>query len=110
MTIQLLLTHWSLDLGLACQTFSFPYSQKAVYGHPKDFPIVLDKHMRVINIEYLLHIANFFKYHMIRIEESTLYYDVLALEDEEKPIAWREKLEDGVRQLGRHWMGSYGEK
>ncbi|MCJ1365269.1 hypothetical protein MMC16_004390 [Acarospora aff. strigata] len=105
--VQLLFTHCSLDPNLACETYSFAYSQKAVYGHPEDFPMFLDKHMRHINTEYLLHIANFFKYHMIRSEEHTLYHDVLALADEEKPIAWAERLENGTKQLGKHWMGSY---
>lgn len=109
MTIQLLFTHWSLDHELACQSYSFAYSQMAVYGHPIKFPMFLDKQMRVVNIKYLLHIANFFKYHMTRREESTLYCDVSALEDEEKPMAWKEKLKGGVRELGKHWMGSYGE-
>ena len=108
--VQLLFTHCSLDPNLACETYSFAYSQKAVYGHPEDFPMFLDKHMRHINTEYLLHIANFFKYHMIRSEEHTLYHDVLALADEEKPIAWAERLENGTKQLGKHWMGSYGTK
>lgn len=109
MTIQLLLTPWTLNHEIALQSYSFAYSQKAVYAHPKDYPIFLDKYRRHINIEYLLHIANFFKYHIIRSDEHTLFQDVMALEDDEKPKLWAEKLEDGTKQLGRYWMGSYGE-
>lgn len=106
MVIQLLFTHWSLDHSLECPTYSFGHSQQAVYGRPKDFPLFLNKHLR-INIEYLLHIANFFKYHMTRSEEHTLFEDFSALEDDHKPAAWTEKLRGGVTQLGRHWLGSY---
>ena len=68
----------------------------------------LDKYRRFINLEYLLHIVNFFKNHMIRSEEHTLYHDIGALEEDETPQVWAEKLEDGTKQLGKYWMGSYG--
>lgn len=68
----------------------------------------LDKYMRRINIEYVLHIANFFKYHMVRSEEHTLYQDVWMLAEDQKPKIWEEKLEDGTKPLGRYWKGSYG--
>lgn len=106
--IQLLFTPWTLDLELAFQTYSFAYSQKAVYAHPNDYPFFLNKRRSVINVEYLLHIANFFKYHMIRSEEQTLYQDVGALDEDEKPKMWTEKLDKGPNQLGKYWMGSYG--
>lgn len=106
--IQLLFTPWTLDLELAFQTYSFAYSQKAVYAHPNDYPFFLDKHRYIINIEYLLHIANFFKYHMIRSDEQTLYQDVGALDEDEKPKIWTEKLDEGPKQLCKYWMGSYG--
>ncbi len=109
MTIQLLLTPWALDHEFAFQSYSFAYSQKAVYGHPNNYPMFLDKYRCLVNIEYLLHMANFFKYHMIRSEEHTLFQDVWALEEDEKPKIWTEKLADGTKQLGKYWMGSYGE-
>lgn len=108
LAVQLLLMHWSLLPEYAFHTYSFAHSQQAVYGTPNKFPIFTDTHMRNVNIEYLLHIANFFKYHITRSEEHTLFTDFCALDGDERPIPWTERLESGVKEFGKHWMGSYG--
>ncbi|MCJ1253742.1 hypothetical protein MMC24_001554 [Lignoscripta atroalba] len=106
-TIQLLLTHWSLDLSLYCPTYGYHISQKAVYSHPKDCPLFLDQHMRVVNVEFLLHIANFFKYHITHKDEGILNYDFELLSHDKKPKAWQKSLEQGLSKPGSKWMGSY---
>ena len=108
-TIQLVLTHWSLDLSLSCPTFNFPSSQKQVYGHPDDFPLFLDAQMKRVNVEWLLHVVNFFKYHMVGKEEMSLYPSYVQLADEDLPKVWTEPLRQGVRRLGSHWKGTYCE-
>ncbi|MCJ1223689.1 hypothetical protein MMC12_000332 [Toensbergia leucococca] len=106
-TIQLLFTHWTLELPSCRRTYGFPTSQQVVYSHPNTCPMFLDSHMRKVNIEYLLHVANFFKYHLTLPEEATLYHLFQELEDDEKPRGWQGRLEQGPKKLGSHWKGSY---
>lgn len=109
-TLQLVLTHLQLDLSMESPTLGFPWSQQAVYGHPDDFPMFKDRNKSKINIEFLLHTANFFKFHMTKKEAHTLYTLFHGLEDHQKPRAWDARLHKGpgVKKLGKHWKGSYG--
>ena len=102
--------HWQLDLSLHSPVCGFPYSQQAVYAHPDDFPIFLDENYRKVNIEFLSHTANFFKYHIRNPQEQTLYHLFEQLEDHEKPRPWEARLFQGpgVKKLGKKWKGSYG--
>ena len=63
--------------------------------------------MRSLNVNYLLHLSNFFKYHMTRSDEWTLRAIFEALEDDERPQAWNTKLSQGPSPLGSKWFGSY---
>ena len=109
LTIQLVLGYRSLILFPRIHaTYGFPVSQHVVYAHPKAQPMFLDENMRKVNVEYLLHIVNFFKYHMTREEEATLYPFLCNLEDSEKPRRWEGRLTQGVKQIGSSWKGSYG--
>lgn len=90
------------------QTISFPASQQIVYSHPETYPLFLDKHKTRVNINFLLHITNFFKYHMTQRQEATLFVPFQDLEENAKPKAWQNKLEQGLRKLGNSWKGSYG--
>ena len=64
--------------------------------------------MRVVNVEFLLHIANFFKYHITHKDEGILNYDFELLSHDKKPKAWQKSLEQGLSKPGSKWMGSYG--
>lgn len=107
-TIQLLFFPWSLELAIDCPTMSFPSSQQVVYSHPETIPLFLDKYKTHVNINFLLHITNFFKYHMTQQQEATLFVPFHDLEDSEKPKVWQNRLEQGTRKLGKSWKGSYG--
>lgn len=107
-TIQLLFIPWSLGFALDCPTHSFPSSQQVVYSHPESNRLFLDKYKTHVNITFLLHITNFFKYHMTHQEEATLFVPFSDLEKNEKPKVWQSHLEQGTRKLGRSWKGSYG--
>lgn len=90
----------------------FPHSQIAVYGHPEQYPLFLDNGFQV-NIDLLMHTANFFKYHMTREDENTLFTLFKELKDDQKPRAWDSQLQQGrgvpgVKKIGSHWKGSYG--
>ena len=105
--IQLMCTHWSLDLSLGYQTFDFDISQRMVYQHPDQCPMFLDQHMCTVNINYLLHVMNFFKYHCTRSDEWTLRDVFEALERPQRPQAWNTQLRQGPTSLGSEWLGSY---
>ncbi|KAL9101466.1 MAG: hypothetical protein Q9163_003281 [Psora crenata] len=107
-TIQLLLTHWQLDLSIRSRAQGFGYSQQIVYGHPAKVPMFFDR-KGTVNVEYLLHIVNFFKYHMKTETENTLYPLLCDLSICERPGAWDSQLSQvqGVKKLGSHWKGSY---
>ncbi|KAL9131244.1 MAG: hypothetical protein Q9217_000786 [Psora testacea] len=107
-TLQLLFTHWQLDLSIRSQAQRFDLSQQIVYSHPSKVPMFLDKKWTV-NVEYLLHVMNFFKYHMKTETENTLYPLFRELEAFERPGAWDRQLSQvqGIKKLGSQWKGSY---
>lgn len=107
-TIQLLLLPWSLEFAPECPTLGFTKSQQVVYSHPERYPLFMDKYKTLVNITFLLHISNFFKYHMTQPQEATLFNPFHDLEDEEKPKMWQSHLEQGTSKLGKSWKGSYG--
>ena len=124
-TLQLVFSHWALDLSMNPQTYSYPYSQQMVYSHPEACSLFGGLHNGKVNIHYALHIVNFFKvrlqqflfttrahtvqYHMTRVDEQTLFLNYSALSDDQKPKAWDKPLKQGVvEQLESHWKGAYG--
>ena len=111
-TLQLVLTHLELDIGSAKANppLGLAYSQFAVYCHPDDFPMFNFDFKWQVSINLLLHIANFWKHHMTRKDESTLYELFSQLQEHEKPKAWKSRLVQGddVERLGKHWKGTYG--
>ena len=109
-TLQLVLTHLQLDITMSPATFSFEYSQKAVYGHPSKNRMFRNSSFEKINIEFLLDTVNFFKFHMTNPRAQTLYDLVNGLAERQKPKAWDSRVEHdlGEGQLGKHWLGTYG--
>lgn len=105
--IQLLFFPWSLDIAMNYPTINFPASQQIVYSHPQKTPLFRDKHKTRVNINVLLHIANFFKYHMTQQQEATLFVPFQDLEENEKPKVWCNQLGQGLQKLGKSWKGSY---
>lgn len=109
-TLQLVFTHWQVDQSLGFRTHSFEFSQQAVYSTAQKWPLFLDKFSTKVNVEYLLHIVNFFKHHMTGFNEQM--FDIVSeLEEDEKPGPWDRKLFQGpgVKKLGKYWKGAYGE-
>ncbi|KAI9722263.1 MAG: hypothetical protein M1812_001735 [Candelaria pacifica] len=106
LTLQLALTHWSLDVKLQTLIFGWEISQQVVYQPINEAPIFSGTSSVAINIEWLLHAANFFKYHLTRHDQS-LYDPFMDLEHHEKPRAWKGKIQNGVQNLSRYWKGVY---
>jgi hypothetical protein len=88
--------------------YSFEVSQKAVYESAKVAPIFHGFNDLQVNMEWVLHALNFFRYHMMRESENTLYVPFHDLSGLQKPLAWKRKLQDGSHKLGGDWMGTYG--
>lgn len=109
--LQLVLTHIQLNTPSdnANPALGFAYSQFAVYSHPDDFPMFSANGTWQIGTNLLLHIANFFRYHLTQKGESTLYELFSQLRAHEKPKAWDSRLVQGggVKKLGKHWKGTY---
>ncbi|KAH0544084.1 hypothetical protein FGG08_001702 [Glutinoglossum americanum] len=105
---QLLLTPWCLELNLNFPTWSFPNSQQAAYLDSKvpEGQIFQGRNNQRVNAEWLLHISNFFKYHMTREEEYSLFEEFDSLDPSEKPKMWTGRLGD-VPGLAKCWKGSY---
>ena len=108
-TLQVVFTHWQLDICIRSEIRGFALSQHIVYTRPDEMLLFIDKKW-TLNLTYLLHVANFFKYHMKSDHEDTLSHLMLDLEDSEKPAAWDQELKTGpqVKPLGASWMGSFG--
>ncbi|MCJ1478978.1 hypothetical protein MMC13_007662 [Lambiella insularis] len=105
--VRLVLAHLQLR-AIPINAYCFEFSQQAVYGHPRDFPIFLDGFNRKkINTNYLLHIVNFFKYHITNEEEVTLFHPFAHLEADERPQSWDSLTGLGLQKLGTHWKGTY---
>lgn len=105
--IQLLFANWSIEFSLDCPTYGFPNSQQAVYSHRDEVPMFTE-HMHIVNIALLLHIANFFKYHLTCEGEATLFNPFKGLTGEEKPRALCKPIQHGLSRIGQLWKGSSG--
>ena len=110
-TLQLTLTHFSLDPSLYLPTLGFEYSQKVVYAHPAKQPMFQGKSYDKINIDLLMHTANLFKYHMMTPDAATLFEMYHDLEENQRPQAWDSRLNHGpgLKKLGTYWKGTYGQ-
>lgn len=88
------------------EVYGFEYSQKMVYECARRAPIFNRRHQ--VNMEWVVHTINFFKYHMLRSEEHTLYGVYSALDDASRPKPWKQQLKPGLRELNGLWKGTYG--
>ena len=107
--LQLMCAHFMLDEKIGTEdVYSFEVSQKAVYESAKVAPIFHGFNDLQVNMEWVLHALNFFRYHMMRECENTLYVPFHDLSGLQKPLAWKTRLQDGSHKLGGDWMGTYG--
>jgi hypothetical protein len=89
--------------------FDFPRSQQAAYSGPRQKPIFRGRGALEIDMLWVLHQINFWKYHMVREEECTLYRAFAVLDERERPQLWnRATSPDGGHDapninIGRTW-------
>jgi hypothetical protein len=111
--IQLVLSSEALQLGCD-QVFAFEESQRAAYLSVAQAPIFTGASGLEVNVEWALHMVNFFRYHMLRKNEQTLYQAYKDISSKSNglahPMLWKEKLSDSDSELpiGKEWKGTYG--
>lgn len=94
-------------LQFSKEVFGFPDSQRVVYGNAIEQQMFGGFSGREVNMEWVLHSLNFWKYHLMREDEGTLYYAFNALDHSDRPRYWSQQLSNGAATLGQHWKGSY---
>ncbi|KKY19041.1 hypothetical protein UCDDS831_g05673 [Diplodia seriata] len=87
--------------------YGFEDSQMWAYSTIRTAPIFGGFNKTEINMEWVLHVMNFFKYHIGKSDERTLFEPFNRLESNEKPSYWQGSLHNGPSDLGVHWKGTY---
>ncbi|KAL9121081.1 MAG: hypothetical protein Q9187_002367, partial [Circinaria calcarea] len=110
--VQVIFLPWFLDPSLNSRVphvaRMMEYSQHAVYQSQADVALFFNPQMDRLNLEYVLHIGNFFKHHLTEIGALSDVHGAYArLQAAMRPQAWREKLAEGVTTLTAHWIGAY---
>lgn len=109
--LQLILVHVNLGLDVRrqplCQTLGFDCSQKIVYETVLKQPIFMNSYTTV-NVDFLLHCVNFFKYHLTRKETMTAYEAYRDLPTDYLPQGLQGNLHNDGYELGKKWMGTFG--
>lgn len=109
---QILVSTLSLDPYLFPQdVWQFGTSQKMAYQSPAIAPIFKGVNNDQVNVLWVLHVINFFRYHCLLPVESTLQRPYTALEASERPVFWKQPIEnDDVKPFtGQVWKGTYGQ-
>lgn len=86
----------------------FSTSQHRVYASSRLEPVTLTIGEDNINMEWLLHLTNFFKEHIMRRANGTLYNAFSELPDLARPRGWQMTLTGGTHAIGKFWKGSCG--
>ncbi|OBT69421.1 hypothetical protein VE03_01163 [Pseudogymnoascus sp. 23342-1-I1] len=109
MAIKLCFVHLFLHPNICnIRTTVFMASQEEVYRCLTDVPLFLGRNKYQINMRWLLHAANFFKFHFKTPDgEGILTHMYQQLEKSELPMAWTGKLKGGTQTLGPHWKGAF---
>ncbi|PSK37410.1 hypothetical protein B9Z65_2152 [Elsinoe australis] len=84
----------------------FSTSQQRVYASSRLEPVTLTIGEDNINMEWLLHLTNFFKEHIMRRANGTLYNAFSELPELARPRGWQTKLTGGTHAIGKFWKGS----
>jgi len=106
--IQLCLTPISLDPRFCNSKVShFDISQYQAYSTPAQQPIFVGKYKQDVNLRWLLHVVNFFKYHLTAEDEGLLAHHYKDLEFDQYPKPWEGRIEPGTKPLKSHWKGAY---
>ncbi|KAI9786041.1 MAG: hypothetical protein M1816_008132 [Peltula sp. TS41687] len=105
--VQLTLSY--LNFRIFGVSYQFGYSQKKVYEEWQTAPVFEGPWYNIPNIRFLLHVVNFFKYHMSTMGEHTLFFPYGYLPDFFKPGPWEGKLQVTTepKMIGASWKGCH---
>ncbi|KAM3089335.1 hypothetical protein ACMFMG_000939 [Clarireedia jacksonii] len=109
MVIQLCLTPISWDPRYCNNSVShFDWSQFEVYAAPQQQPVFVGQWKNDLNVQWCLHVANFFKFHLkAKNGEGVLAHAFAALSQDQLPRAWLGRLQQGTQKLESNWKGAY---
>jgi hypothetical protein len=113
--IQLVLSPESLKFRNDAQVLAFDESQRAAYLSMADAPLFTGFHGTDVNVEWAMHVVNFFRYHFLKTEQHTLYEAYKEMSEKSNGLAlpqfWRDPISDEPRDvpMGKEWKGTYGE-
>ncbi|KAF2145396.1 uncharacterized protein K452DRAFT_342158 [Aplosporella prunicola CBS 121167] len=105
--IQLMCTSMCFDADLGLHNWNFNLSQKYCYMTAIEAPVFTNADKTMVNVEWLLHVVNFFKYHATNEDERTLFEPFQSLDTLEKPAMWTRSVKDNGGKLGKNWKGTY---
>jgi hypothetical protein len=111
LVIQLCLTFVSLHPKYSNSSVSqFDLSQSQVYAIPFRQPVFSGAWKEHINVRWLLHTVNFFKYHLKAKGEGLLAHYYPDLDPDQYPQPWVGRVKPGTQPLGSHWKGAYSKQ
>jgi hypothetical protein len=105
--IQLTLLYIAFDIDISIRKpRAVADSQQQAYKCKSDEPVFVGGQSQMPNLPWLLHVANFFRYHIKTPKEGVLNFNFMELEPYVRPRAWAGKLETG-KIPGRRWISTY---
>lgn len=107
--IQLILTPLSLHPDICNGKVShFDVSQSQAYATSNTQPIFVGKVLQDINLLWLLHTINFFKFHFKTGHgEGIIAHDYAVIERDQYVQPWVGHIKTGTQPLSRFWKGAY---
>ncbi|KAF2995871.1 hypothetical protein E8E13_004081 [Curvularia kusanoi] len=103
MCSSLLFEHGSLKHHI----FAIEQLQRAAYAAQSKAPIFEGLNHTDINMDWTMKCLDFFRYHMMNKDASTLSDTMEDLSPLQKPTAWQGPLKNGVAPLSKTWKGTY---
>ncbi|KAF2638019.1 hypothetical protein P280DRAFT_405709 [Massarina eburnea CBS 473.64] len=107
--VKLMCSHvlFDMDAKLVDKTIEFDEAQKAVYASTSLAPIFTGPKKNEVNMEWILHCFNFFRYYMTNQDASFLHESLQDLDRAQRPSAWQGPLKSGSSPLPKYWKGTY---
>ncbi|KAG9229193.1 hypothetical protein BJ875DRAFT_524071 [Amylocarpus encephaloides] len=106
--VQLALTPLSLLPNICDASVShIDLSQGQVYATTHAQPVFTGKWKHYINVHWLLHTVNFFKFHFKSGGEGVMAHAYKDLPADQYPQFWTGRVKAGTQQLGQFWKGSH---
>lgn len=104
-TVQVLLTPHMMRQGLRLPIYQISDSQRQAYMF---MPVFKGCFGLDIDMEWVLHQVNYWRYHCTVEEEYTLHQAFSDLDSKDQPQFWQSSLKNESNPtIGRHWKGSY---